>query len=182
MHARAATTAITPAATAIVRQCQQDAAQQWLSRQQALLLPVPYFLITFTLPSGLRDAAYRHQRLVDDAFFRASAAALQQLARDERFVGAQIGMLGVLQTWTRDLRYHPHIHYLVPGGGLSEDGQRWVASKAEFFGHVKPLSRLFRAKIKRRCARAHAMPRSSQRYGSRSGWWIVAAWAAGEQR
>jgi hypothetical protein len=129
-------------------QCQQDAAQQWLAHQQALLLPVPYFLITFTLPSGLRDVAYRHQRLVYDAFFRASAAALQHLARDERFVGAQIGMLGVLQTWTRDLRYHPHIHFLVPGGGLSEDGQRWLASKAEFFVHVKPLSRLFRAKMR----------------------------------
>ncbi len=129
-------------------QCQQDAAQQWLARQQALLLPVPYFLITFTLPSGLRDVAYRHQRLVYDAFFRAAAAALQQLAKDARFVGGQIGMLGVLQTWTRDLRYHPHIHYLVPGGGLSEDGQQWMASKAEFFVHVKPLSRLFRAKLR----------------------------------
>jgi len=127
--------------------CQHDAAQQWLAHQQALLLPVPYFLITFTLPSGLRDVAYRHQRLVYDAFFRASAAALQHLARDARFVGAQIGMLGVLQTWTRDLRYHPHIHFLVPGGGLSEDGQRWVASKAAFFVHVKPLSRLFRGKL-----------------------------------
>jgi putative transposase/transposase-like zinc-binding protein len=128
--------------------CQHDAAQQWLSRQQELLLPVPYFLITFTLPSGLREVAYRHQRLVYDAFFRASAAALQQLAKDARFVGAQIGMLGVLQTWTRDLRYHPHIHYLVPGGGLSEDGQNWVASKTDFFVHVKPLSRLFRAKLR----------------------------------
>jgi hypothetical protein len=128
--------------------CQHEAGQQWLARQEALLLPVPYFLVTFTLPSGLRDAAYRHQRLLYDAFFRASAAALQQLAKDERFVGAQIGMLGVLQTWTRDLRYHPHIHYLVPGGGLSEDGQSWVASKAEFFVHVKPLSRLFRAKLR----------------------------------
>lgn len=129
-------------------QCQHEAAQQWLSRQQALLLPVPYFLVTFTLPSGLRDAAYRHQRLLYDAFFRASAAALQHLAKDERFVGGRIGMLGVLQSWTRDLRYHPHIHYLVPGGGLSEDGQRWLASKAEFFVPVKPLSRLFRAKMR----------------------------------
>jgi len=128
--------------------CQHEAAQQWLARQEALLLPVPYFLVTFRLPSGLREAAYRHQRLVYDAFFRASAAALQQLAKDERFVGAQIGMLGVLQTWTRDLRYHPHIHYLVPGGGVSEDGQRWMASKADFFVHVKPLSRLFRTKLR----------------------------------
>jgi len=74
-------------------QCQQDAAQQWLARQQALLLPVPYFLITFTLPSGLRDVAYRHQRLIYDAVFRAAAAALQQLAKDARLVGGKIGML-----------------------------------------------------------------------------------------
>ena len=130
-------------------QCQHDAAQTWLARQEALLLPVAYFLITFTLPSGLRDVAYRHQRLLYDAFFRASAAALQHLASDARFVGGQIGMLGVLQTWTRDLRYHPHIHYLVPGGGLAGDGQSWVASKADFLVHVKPLAALFRAKLRR---------------------------------
>jgi putative transposase/transposase-like zinc-binding protein len=128
--------------------CQHEAAEQWLARQQALLLPVPYFLLTFTLPALLRDVAYRHQRAVYNAFFRASAAALQQLAKDERFVGGQIGMLGVLQTWTRDMRYHPHIHYLVPGGGVREDGQHWLSSKAEFFVHVKPLSRLFRAKMR----------------------------------
>jgi len=113
-----------------------------------LLLVVPYFLVTFTLPSGLREVAYRQQRLVYDACFRASAAALQQLAKDPRFVGAQIGMLGVLQTGTRELRYHPHIHYLVPGGGLAADGQSWVASKADFFVHVKPLAALFRAKLR----------------------------------
>src|SRR6185503_2106204 len=94
------------------------------------------------------DVASRHQRLVYDAFFRASAAALQHLAKDARFVGGQIGMLGVLQTWTRDLRYHPHIHFLVPGGGLSVDGQSWLASKAEFFVPVQPLSRVFRAKMR----------------------------------
>jgi hypothetical protein len=97
----------------------------------------------------LRDIAYQHQREVYNAFFRASAAALQQLARDARFVGGQIGMLGVLQTWTRAMRYHPPIHFLVPGGGLSEDEQRWLASKAECFVQVTPLSRLFRAKMRR---------------------------------
>jgi len=127
--------------------CQQDAAQDWLARQQDLLLPVPYFLVTFTLPAALRDVAYRHQRLVYDRFFRASSAALQQLAHDPRFLGAQIGMLGILQTWTRDLRYHPHIHYLVAGGGLAADGQRWVTAKADFLVHVKPLAALFRAKL-----------------------------------
>jgi Putative transposase/Transposase zinc-binding domain len=128
--------------------CQHDATQTWLERQHELLLPVPYFLITFTLPSELRDVAYRHQRTVYNLLFRASAAALMQLARDPRFLGAQIGMLGVLQTWTRDLRYHPHIHYLVPGGGLAEDGRSWVTAKADFLVHVKPLAALFRAKLR----------------------------------
>jgi hypothetical protein len=129
-------------------QCQQDATQTWLSRQQDLLLPVPYFLVTFTLPSELRDLAYRHQRTLYNLLFRASAAALMQLAHDPRFLGAQIGLLGVLQTWTRDLRYHPHVHYLVPGGGLADDGRTWVSAKANFLVHIKPLAALFRAKLR----------------------------------
>jgi len=128
--------------------CQHDAAQTWLEHQQELLLPVPYFLVTFTLPSELRAVAYRHQRIVYNLLFRASAAALMQLARDPRFLGAQIGLLGVLQTWTRDLRYHPHVHYLVPGGGLADDGRGWVTAKADFLVHVKPLAALFRAKLR----------------------------------
>jgi len=128
--------------------CQHDAAQGWLARQQELLLPVPYFLVTFTLPSELRDLAYRHQRLMYSLLFRASAAALMELARDPRFLGAQIGLVGVLQTWTRDLRYHPHIHYLVPGGGLAEDGRTWITVKAGFLIHIKPLAALFRAKLR----------------------------------
>ena len=128
--------------------CQHDAAQTWLSRQQELLLPVPYFLVTFTLPAQLRDVVYHHQRIMYDLLFRASAAALMELARDPRFLGAQIGLVGVLQTWTRDLRYHPHIHYLVPGGGLADDGRTWVTVKADFLVHVKPLAALFRAKLR----------------------------------
>jgi hypothetical protein len=128
--------------------CQHDAAQTWLARQQELLLPVPYFLVTFTLPAELREIAYRHQRTIYNLLFRASAAALMQLAHDPRFVGAQIGLVGVLQTWTRDLRYHPHVHYLVPGGGLADDGRTWVTAKASFLVHVKPLAALFRAKLR----------------------------------
>jgi hypothetical protein len=128
--------------------CQHDAAQEWLARQQELLLPVPYFLVTFTLPGALRAVAYQHQALVYDLLFRASAAALQQLAHDPRFLGGQIGMVGVLQTWTRDLRYHPHIHYLVPGGGLAADGRSWKTANADFLVHVKPLAVLFRAKLR----------------------------------
>jgi hypothetical protein len=128
--------------------CQHDAAQSWLESQQDLLLPVPYLLVTFTLPSELPEVAYRHQRRIYNLFFRACSAALMEMARDPRFLGAQIGLLGVLQTWTRDLRYHPHIHYLAPGGGLAEDGSSWVTAKADFLVHVKPLAALFRAKLK----------------------------------
>jgi Putative transposase/Transposase zinc-binding domain len=128
--------------------CQHNAAQTWLERQQEVLLPVPYFLATFTLPSELRALAYRHQRMVYNLLFRASAGALMELAREARFLGAQIGLLGVLQTWTRDLRYHPHVQYLVPGGGLADDGRGWVTAKADFLLHVKPLAALFRAKLR----------------------------------
>jgi Putative transposase/Transposase zinc-binding domain len=128
--------------------CQYDTTQTWLARQHQLLLPLPYFLVTFTLPSELRALAYRHQRVVYNLLFRASAGALMELARDPRFLGAQIGLLGVLQTWTRDLRYHPHVHYLVPGGGLADDGRGWVTAKADFLVHVKPLAALFRAKLR----------------------------------
>lgn len=128
--------------------CQHEATQAWLEKQQDLLLPVPYFLLTFTLPEGLRNLARRRQKLVYRLLFRASAAATQELARDPRFVGGQIGLIGVLQTWTRDLAYHPHVHYLVPGGGLSPDGERWLPSRANFLLPVKALSILFRAKFR----------------------------------
>jgi hypothetical protein len=128
--------------------CQHDAAQRWLSRQHELLLPVPYFLVTFTLPAELRDVAYRHQRILYNLLFRASASALMQLAGDPRFLGAQIGLVGVLQTWTREMRYHPHVDYLAPGGGLAEDGRSWLTAKADFLVHIKPLAALFRAKLR----------------------------------
>src|SRR6266545_2999281 len=128
--------------------CQQDASQTWLVHQQDLLLPVPHFLVTFTLPAGLRALARQHPRTIYTLLFRASAAALQQLAQDPRFLGGQIGMLGVLQTWTRDLRYHPHVHYLVPALALAPSGQRWIVGKRSFLVHSKPLAQLFRAKFR----------------------------------
>jgi hypothetical protein len=127
--------------------CQNEAGQQWLEHQQALLLPVPYFMVTFTLSEGVRAVARRNQRQLYDLLFQTSAAALQELAADPRFVGGQIGFLGLLQSWTRDLAFHPHVHYLVPGGGLSADGHSWLRARNAFFVHVKPLSRLFRAKF-----------------------------------
>jgi predicted RNA-binding Zn-ribbon protein involved in translation (DUF1610 family) len=129
-------------------QCQYLAGQQWLARQQALLLPVPHFMVTFTLPEQLRSLARSHQKLIYNLLFRTSAEALQQLARDPRFVGGQIGMVGLLHTWSRDLNYHPHVHYLVPGGGLSADGEQWLSAPKKFLVHVKPLSKLFQAKFR----------------------------------
>jgi hypothetical protein len=111
-------------------------------------LPVPYFLVTFTLPSELRAIACQQPQTLYPLLFRTSAAALQQLAQDPRFLGGQIGMLGVLQTWTRDLRYHPHVHYLVPALALTPDGTRWLVGKPDFLVHVQPLGELFRAKFR----------------------------------
>jgi hypothetical protein len=127
--------------------CQQDSAQAWLEKQQDLLLPVPYFLVTFTLPPALRDLARSHQRQLYSLLFRASAAALQQLARDPRFRGGQIGLLGVLQTWTRDLRFHPHVHYLVPAIGVTATGAICRPRNTAFLVPVKALGLLFRAKL-----------------------------------
>ena len=128
--------------------CQHDQAQTWLAKQQALLLPVPSFLVTFTLPAQLRPLARQNPQQLYALLFRSSATALQQLAADERFLGGQIGMVGVLQTWTRDLRYHPHIHYLVPAGAYVPAEKRWVPAQGRFLVHVKPLAKLFRGKVR----------------------------------
>lgn len=127
--------------------CQHEQSQEWLQLQQELLLPVPYFLLTFTLPAELRILASRNQKLFYDTLFRASAQATQILARDPRFIGGQVGLVGVLHTWTRNLAYHPHIHYLVPGGGLSKDQQNWLKARNSFFLPVRALSRLFRGRF-----------------------------------
>ena len=129
--------------------CGNDGATAWLARQRDRLLPVPHFLVTFTLPESLRKLARSHQKLVYNLLFRVSAAALQKLARDPRFVGGQLGLVGVLQTWTRDLRYHPHVHYLVPAGGLSADAQQWLpVQHPRFLVPVKALAKIFRAKFR----------------------------------
>lgn len=127
--------------------CQNGQANEWLENQKSLLLPVNYFMVTFTLPEELRLLARSHQKTIYNILFRASAEALLQLSSDPRFVGGKIGMVGVLHTWTRDLFYHPHLHYIATGGGLSPDGQ-WSASRPDFLVHVIPLSALFRAKFR----------------------------------
>jgi len=129
--------------------CQHQQTQDWLEVQQGLLLPVPYFLLTFTLPAELRQITSQNQKLIYNLLFRASAQTTQQLARDPRFVGGQIGMVGVLHTWTRNLFYHPHVHYLIPGGGVGCDEQAWLPARREFLLPVKALSKLFRAAFQR---------------------------------
>jgi Putative transposase/Transposase zinc-binding domain len=129
--------------------CQNTTTTRWLDQQRALLLPVPYFLVTFTLPEELRPVTRAHQHCLYNLLFQTSAAALQTLALDTHYLGGQIGMVGVLHTWTRDLAYHPHVHYLVPGGGLSPEGVQWLSPRsAAWFIPVRALSRLFRGKFK----------------------------------
>ena len=127
--------------------CQNEQATRWLVRQQRWLLPTHYFLVTFTLPAELRPLARSHQKLIYKLLFQAAASSLQKLALDPRFVGGQIGMVGVLQTWTLDIRYHPHIHFLIPGGGITPRG-RWRFTEEDFFLPAPALSPLFRAKFR----------------------------------
>src|SRR6266705_5912004 len=126
--------------------CQNEQANDWLISQQNLLLPIQHFLLTFTLPAELRALARSNQKTIYNLLFRASSAALLQLAQDRRFVGARLGLVGVLHTWTRQLLYHPHVHYIVTGGGLTTAG-RWRSARPDFLVHEKPLAIIFRAKL-----------------------------------
>ena len=130
-------------------QCQQHKTQQWLQHHLDKQLPGPHFLLTFTVPETLRPFVRSHQRLAYQALFQASATALKRLAKDERFIGTDLpGFTGVLPTWGRQLQYHPHIHSIVPGGGLSRDRTTWCPSRAHFFVPVKALSPIYRALFK----------------------------------
>ena len=129
--------------------CQQNKAQTWLHKQMGKLLPCPYFLLTFTVPEELRRFVRRHQRIAYSAMFDAASASLKKLARDQRFVGAdQMGFFAVLHTWGRQLQYNPHLHFVVPGGGLSADREEWIGSEHNFLVHVKALSPIYRAKLR----------------------------------
>jgi hypothetical protein len=128
--------------------CQNNQIDRWIDHQQALLLPVPYFMATFTLPASSRHLVRSNQKLLYHILFQASQQALQKLASDPKYIGGTLGMIGVLQTWTRDLRYHPHVHYLIPGGGLAPDGHTWRPAKYNYLLPEKPLARIFRAKFR----------------------------------
>lgn len=125
-------------------QCGQTDADQWLADHTSLLLPVPYFLVTFTVPEPLRAWMRSHPQPSLDLLFASSARALQDLARNPKPLGASLGLLGVLHTWSRTLIYHPHVHYLVPAGGLSLDQRQWVPTRSKFLVHVHPLADHFR--------------------------------------
>lgn len=124
--------------------CQSLAKARWLEARMADLLPVEYFHVVFTLPEQLASLALQNQRLVYNLLFAAAAETLRTIAADRKHLGAEIGFLAVLHTWSQTLRHHPHLHCVVPGGGLSPDGLRWVSCRQGFFLPVNVLARLFR--------------------------------------
>ena len=139
--------AITPAVIGTVRNASRVLLNSgWKSKRICCYQP-PYFMLTFTLPDGLRRVARSHQKLFYNLLFRASAAATQKLAQAPRFIGGQVGMVGVLHTWGRTLTYHPHVHYLVPAGGVGKDGN-WLPARNAFLLPVKALAKIFRAKFR----------------------------------
>ncbi len=124
--------------------CQSLARAEWLAERQAELLPVPYFHVVFTVPAAAAELAFHNKAAVYAILFRAAAQTLCTIAADPRHLGAEIGVVAVLHTWGQNLHHHPHLHCVVPGGGLSLDGTRWVACRPGFFLPVRVLSRLFR--------------------------------------
>ena len=135
--------------------CQHHKSRTWLENQMNRQLPGHHFMITFTVPETLRRFVRSNQRTAYSAMFQASSEAIKILAADEQHVGGDLpGFLGVLHTWGRQLHYHPHIHYVVPGGALSTKEHRWHPSRIDFFVPVRALSRLFRAKFRDEIAKA----------------------------
>jgi len=124
--------------------CQALARAAWLEARQADLLPVPYFHVVFTIPETIAALALQNKRAIYDILFRSTAATLRTIAADPRHLGAEIGFIALLHTWGQTLQFHPHLHCIVPGGGLAPDGKRWVACRRGFFLPVRVLSSLFR--------------------------------------
>src|SRR5215210_4139660 len=136
--------------------CQGSAASAWLAARTAELLPVPYFHVVFTLPAQLGAIAYQNKALVYGLLFKVAAETLTTIAADPKRLGARIGVTAVLHTWGQTLDHHPHVHCIVPGGGLSPDGGRWVACRSGFFLPVRVLSRLFRRLFLQALEASHA--------------------------
>ncbi len=158
--------------------CHGQQTQRWLEEQRARLLPCPYFLLTFTLPSELRALARSHQKLIYGLLLNAAAASIQKLCADPRGLGAQVSLMGVLHTWTRAMLYHPHAHFLVSSGGLSLDGQHWMSPKnPKFLLPVQALSQVFRAKVRDALKAAGLLPQAPSRAWGQK--WVVHAQHAG---
>ncbi len=141
--------------------CQSLARAQWLADRQAELLDVPYFHVVFTVPDEVAVIAFQNKPVVYDILFHAAAETLRRIAADPAHLGAEIGVLAVLHTWGQNLLHHPHLHCLVPGGGISPDGSRWIASRPGFFLPVRVLSRLFRGVFLHHLEKAFAAGRLS---------------------
>ncbi len=139
--------------------CQGVAARDWMEARAADLLPVPYYHVVFTLPATIADIAYHNKAVVYDLLLRTSAETMQTIAADPKHLDARIGMTSVLHTWGSAMTHHPHVHIIVPGGGLSEDGEGWIACRPGFFLPVRVLSRLFRRLFLTGLAAAHAAGR-----------------------
>jgi Putative transposase/Transposase zinc-binding domain len=127
--------------------CQAGKAARWVEDRAAELLPVEYFHVVFTLPAALARIALQNPRVVYGLLFRATAETLRQIAADPTHLGAEIGFLAVLHTWGQNLQHHPHVHCVVPGGGIASDGSRWIPCRPGFFLPVRVLGRLFRGKF-----------------------------------
>jgi hypothetical protein len=135
--------------------CQAVAAKDWLAEREAELLPAPYYHVVFTLPAPIADIAHQNKAVIYDALFKAAAETLLTIAADPKHLGARIGLTAVLHTWGSALTHHPHVHVIVPGGGISLDGQRWISCRPGFFLPVRVLSRLFRRLFLERLVAAH---------------------------
>ena len=135
--------------------CQGAAAKEWLAEREAELLPVPYYHVVFTLPAAIADIAYQNKAVIYNLLFKASAETLTTIAADPKHLGARIGVLSVLHTWGSALTHHPHVHMIVPGGGISLDGEKWVSCRPGFFLPVRVLSRLFRRLFLEKLVAAH---------------------------
>jgi len=136
--------------------CQGAAAKAWLAEREADLLPLPYFHVVFTVPAEIAAIAYQNKAVIYDILFKASAETMLTIAADPKHLGARIGITSVLHTWGSALVHHPHIHMIVPGGGLSLDGKRWLSCRSRYLLPVKVLSRLFRRLILTKLLAAHA--------------------------
>jgi hypothetical protein len=139
--------------------CQGAAAREWLAERAAELLPVGYFHLVFTLPGPIADVAYQNKAAIYDLLFKAAAEATLTIAADPKHLGARIGITAVLHSWGSAMTHHPHVHMIVPGGGLGDKGERWIACRPTFFLPVRVLSRLFRRLFLEMLAAAHEADR-----------------------